>query len=381
MERDYNFFQIPSTYFSQGPGNYRDVAQNRRSDVKFEPQTSTQNIILFLSLIQSDGYNPLTVSNPMYTIPEYLINPLVHRISGLVLDRDSNEQNPANPDDNPDENNGSDSSSGSGDGDDSIVVIDLDDDADSDDTIVDTPTKLTTILNKPFRLGDFFESLTSANLKVNPLKREKVVQLLLSSSLRYDVAAFAQNGFWADHWTYILDLIDNYLSIFPDRELNLLWGRTARMGFYASPAVVLPREKRYQLAFNGPDQKPDSGYIIVNRAISAVTEADYPPTKETAMNDIYTDSKFMVDSGNAGSAYQKIGTSGSSGSAGEPFKVDLHTKLIMLTVLKAATIDIEGLGVEMEGGKPGWNDALNGLPGMMGSGMAGKCCVERLVCL
>lgn len=33
LERDYNNFQFEPTYFSQGPGNFRDVAQNRRSDV------------------------------------------------------------------------------------------------------------------------------------------------------------------------------------------------------------------------------------------------------------------------------------------------------------------------------------------------------------
>ena len=27
------------------------------------------------------------------------------------------------------------------------------------------------------------------------------------------------------------------------------------------------------------------------------------------------------------------------------------------------------MGVEMEGGKPGWNDAMNGLPGLFGSSM------------
>jgi hypothetical protein len=27
------------------------------------------------------------------------------------------------------------------------------------------------------------------------------------------------------------------------------------------------------------------------------------------------------------------------------------------------------MGVEMEGGKPGWNDAMNGLPGLLGSSM------------
>lgn len=33
-------------------------------------------------------------------------------------------------------------------------------------------------------------------------------------------------------------------------------------------------------------------------------------------------------------------------------------------------LDAYGMGVEMEGGKPGWYDALNGMPGMFGSSMA-----------
>ena len=34
LERDYNYFQIDSTYYSSGPGNFRDVNQNRRDDNK-----------------------------------------------------------------------------------------------------------------------------------------------------------------------------------------------------------------------------------------------------------------------------------------------------------------------------------------------------------
>ena len=45
----------------------------------------------------------------------------------------------------------------------------------------------------------------------------------------------------------------------------------------------------------------------------------------------------------------------------------------MLAVLKFSTLDPYGMGVEMEGGKPGWNDAMNGLPGILGSSMAGLC--------
>ena len=32
-ERDYNNFQLEQSVFSQGPGNFRDVNQNRRCDV------------------------------------------------------------------------------------------------------------------------------------------------------------------------------------------------------------------------------------------------------------------------------------------------------------------------------------------------------------
>ena len=31
------------------------------------------------------------------------------------------------------------------------------------------------------------------------------------------------------------------------------------------------------------------------------------------------------------------------------------------------------MGVEYEAGKPGWNDAMNGLPGILGPGMPGTC--------
>ncbi|GAI19356.1 unnamed protein product, partial [marine sediment metagenome] len=37
LEREYNFFQIDATNFSQGNSNFRDVNQNRRNDVSFFP--------------------------------------------------------------------------------------------------------------------------------------------------------------------------------------------------------------------------------------------------------------------------------------------------------------------------------------------------------
>ena len=44
-------------------------------------------------------------------------------------------------------------------------------------------------------------------------------------------------------------------------------------------------------------------------------------------------------------------------------------KLFLLGSIKFAMRDAWGMGVEYEGGRPGWLDSMNGLPGMVGSGM------------
>lgn len=49
--------------------------------------------------------------------------------------------------------------------------------------------------------------------------------------------------------------------------------------------------------------------------------------------------------------------------------MSLLEKLALMCAVKFAALDAYGMGVEMEGGKPGWYDALNGLPGMFGSSM------------
>ncbi len=69
IERDYNYFQIDTTYFSQGPGNFRDVCQNRRLDVFLTPEIGDFNLRMFLSFIQSDGFNPLTIASTVFKIP------------------------------------------------------------------------------------------------------------------------------------------------------------------------------------------------------------------------------------------------------------------------------------------------------------------------
>ena len=57
IERDYNWFNLDPTYYSQGPGNFRDVNQNRRSDVLINPMVGDFDIRMFLSYIGKTTYD------------------------------------------------------------------------------------------------------------------------------------------------------------------------------------------------------------------------------------------------------------------------------------------------------------------------------------
>jgi hypothetical protein len=58
LERDYNNFVLDPTPYSQGPGNFRDVNQNRRVDTLINPFVGDFNVKMFLSFVQADGFNP-----------------------------------------------------------------------------------------------------------------------------------------------------------------------------------------------------------------------------------------------------------------------------------------------------------------------------------
>jgi len=64
---------------------------------------------------------------------------------------------------------------------------------------------------------------------------------------------------------------------------------------------------------------------------------------------------------------------------GEIFRVSLYSKLVALAILKFASRDPFGMGIEMEAGRPGWYDALNGLPGLFGSSLPESIELQRLI--
>ncbi|CAM9215932.1 unnamed protein product, partial [Chrysoparadoxa australica] len=289
LERDYNYYVVAPTFYSQGPGNYRDVNQNRRSDIMFEPRVGDFNIRTFLSLMQADGYNPLTVNTALFSVPDKkeVMGQLVSTSVGSLTSNHA--------------------------------------------------TALKELLAKPFWPGDLFKAMKDKNVKLQ-VPKDEFLNLVTEHAEQVFYANYTQDGFWADHWTYDLDLVDSYLTVFPDKKEELLFD-SQEMPFFMSEGQVQSRSNKTVML--------EPGKI---RQVGAVA---VDPEKHDLLQERIT-SQFGY--------WQRD-------NSGEIFTLPLMGKLLMLGTLKFATLDPQGMGVEMEGGKPGWMDAMNGLPALFGSGM------------
>ena len=279
-EREYNAFSLGNEYYAQGNGNFRDINQNRRSDVLFSPALGEENIHTFFDLIQPDGYNPLVLTATTYRLPEEALPQILEKVpetrrheAAELLRRDF------------------------------------------------TPGKL---------------AMASEDWEMPPEDGLALTAAAVCEAGREANAAFTE-GYWCDHWTYNLDLIESYLAVYPERKEELLFSQR-RYRWYQPQALVNPRSKRYRVAENGL------------RQYHALDETVRPGGVH----------KWVM----AGS---------------EEARSTLMEKLLLLCAVKTATLDAAGMGIEMEGGKPGWYDALNGLPGLLGSSMAESCELARLL--
>ncbi len=289
LERDYNTFRVAPEPFSQGEVNYRDVNQNRRCDVLFNPQVGDFNIRAFLSLIQADGYNPLVIQGVKFRLSQEKWEEIQNQVGG--------------------------------------------------------PNQISLVLTRPFTPGELLRHLCDHDitLKVSP-------EDFLASTLQHAEHHFEAShgeGYWVDHWTYNLDLIDSYLTVFPDRLDELLFG-SEDIPFYDSPVIVRPRAKKYVLAAGVP------------RQFGAVAE---DPEKTALIASRKTLPNWARRQHGQGAIYHTT-----------PF-----AKLVILALIKFATMDPYGMGIEMEAGKPGWYDAVNGLPGLFGASMPETFALQRLL--
>ncbi len=279
LERDYNSFFLAPEFFSQGNGNYRDINQNRREDVWLNPQIGDYNIKCFLNLIQADGYNPLVVYGNRFTI--------------------SAERRPA-------------------------ILSMLEDSA-----------VLEEVLEQPFTPGLLLKTIAVAGLRLKTTPEEFLVRVLQNAD-RHFHAVFGE-GYWVDHWTYNLDLIKNYLAIYPDKKETLLFADTSYT-FFDSDRIVQPRSQKYVIH--------DGRLCQLNAIVQDERKSELISSRKDNPN------VLCLENGQ-----------------GEIFRTTLFIKLLCIVLTKFSTLDPFGMGIEMEAGKPGWYDALNGLPGLFGSSM------------
>jgi hypothetical protein len=272
LERDYNYFRMLPEFFSQGNGNFRDVCQNRRMDNFFSPQVGKENIYKFYSLIQLDGYNPLQVEAVTYrlTADQWVAVLQSGSITPACAER----------------------------------LREL------------AGQKLT----GAFTPGRLYQKLQEGLAERTKEEVGDCFAKIMALATEDQNADFGE-GYWSDHWTYNLDLVEAYLFLYPERKAELLL--TKEYPYFRPTVMILPRSKRYE--------KTDRG-IRQHHFLS-------PPRPV-------------------------------KGKEKPTVKASLLEKLLLLCATKYAALDAYGMGVEMEGGKPGWYDALNGLPGLFGSSMA-----------
>ncbi|MDF2943060.1 MAG: cellobiose phosphorylase [Herbinix sp.] len=292
-ERDYNFFSTAGEYYSQGNGNFRDVNQNRRNDIFFQKDLGDFNVKTFFNLIQIDGYNPLEVRPSTFTVkPEGIA-----KVEELLK---------------------------------SNINQSLD--------------KLQNILKQSFTPGRIANCIARYHIEV-ACGEDALLERLLECCEQNIEAGFGE-GYWSDHWDYNMDLIDNYLNIYPEKEKELLFMDNSYR-FYDSPAKVLPRSEKYVI--NKNKEARQYGALV------------------------HDEDKLSRE------GFLRNGTNWLKTQTGEFAVTTLMGKLISLALNKFASLDSYGMGVEMEGGKPGWNDAMNGLPGLFGSSMSETFELKRMI--
>ena len=167
--------------------------------------------------------------------------------------------------------------------------------------------------------------------------REQAVREVVTFCTQNEVGSLHE-GFWADHWHYNFDLLDAVLTVFPDRLEDWLVGRSIYT-FFDDPDVVVPRSAKT---------------VAIGTQIRRYGAVVRDPDKERRIRARHHDPY----------------TARTRHGRGAIYRTTLLVKLLCVVANRLGTLDPAGTGIDMEAGKPGWNDALNGLPGLFGSGLS-----------
>ncbi len=144
---------------------------------------------------------------------------------------------------------------------------------------------------------------------------------------------------------YNMDLIEQYLNVYPDRLKDLLTEQGYR--FYQSHVSVFPRALKYVKTKHGEIRQ---------------------------LGPLYHDQEKIEKT-----HLQVNQTNFHKNDQHQVVRVNFATKLLHLALIKFTSLDPELIGVMMDSEKPGWNDAMNGLPAIFGSGVTETVTLKRLI--
>jgi len=291
LERDYNFFSLAPEFYSQGNGSFRDVCQNRRNDILLNPRVEDFNIRMFASFIQADGYNPHSINGSTFEIDDDLV---IQRLTEKLFDNNKD---------------------------------------------------MLELLENKFTPGSIINTLANKKIECKYTDDELFEEIFPHARQNFE-ASFSE-GYWIDHWTYILDLVENYQAVYPDKLKNTLFDKNI-YSYFDSPIYVLPRDEKTCLTKNN-----------LIRRYGSLLHFDTEKINKLSMNP-HVSNWFKDESGKV-------------------VKTSLYGKLLTLATTKFANLDPYGIGIEMESDKPGWNDAMNGLPGLFGSGVSETIELKRVL--
>jgi hypothetical protein len=185
-------------------------------------------------------------------------------------------------------------------------------------------------MTKGFYLGEFFDLLIPED---GVIDKDELAFRILKEAKRKPQASHGE-GYWIDHWRYNIDLIENFLLVFPDKLGDLFFN--TEFTFFDDKYKVKPRNQRYVLR---------RGKVYQGESI----EVDSKKSKELKLR---KDNQNLLRN-----------------DKNKVYKTHLVEKLLVLILNKAASFDPDGLGLEMEADKPGWCDSVNGLPALFGSSL------------
>ncbi|RJX26628.1 MAG: cellobiose phosphorylase [Acholeplasma sp.] len=199
------------------------------------------------------------------------------------------------------------------------------------------------ILKQPFTPGKLMTEIDHHKIGLT-VDKDRFLNHVLSYATQ-EIQSVYGTGYWSDHWIYNMDLIEAYLNVFPDRLDKLLLSPEYR--FYQNHVSVFPRSIKYVMTPKGEVRQL------------------YP---------LYHDQEKI------NKTHLKVNQTNFHKSIhGETIRVTLLTKLIHLASIKFTSLDPEGMGIMMDSEKPGWNDAMNGLPAIFGSGLTETITLKRLI--